>query len=68
MDLLILVGVISFFGLALISTVAHRNTPPAAKIILVRADQLAEPQGDRGSAGFGIFLLLAVVLGALFFL
>lgn len=66
MDLLILIGITAFFGLAAISTIAQRNAAPPAQVFFVRADQLREREG--GDAGFGIFLLIAVIVGAICFL
>jgi hypothetical protein len=68
MDLLILIGITAFFGLAALSMIGQRNASQAAQLIVVRADQLKEREGDHGSAGFGIFLLFAVIAGAVFFL
>jgi hypothetical protein len=68
MDLLIIIGITAFFGMAALSMVAHRNSPSPAQVILVRADQLKERDGDYGDAGLGIFLLIAVIVGAIWFL
>jgi hypothetical protein len=68
MDLIILIGITAFFGLAALSTIAHRNTPPQAQVFVLRADQLREREIERGDAGFGIFLLVVVVIAAIWFL
>lgn len=68
MDLLILIGISAFFGLAALSMIGQRNAPQAAQFILVRAEQLKERDGDAGSAGLGIFLLLAVIAAAVWLL
>lgn len=68
MDLVILIGITTFFGLAALSTIAHRNAPPVAQVFLVRADQLRERDANQGEAGLGIFLLLAVIAGAIWLL
>lgn len=67
MDLVIIVGMVSFFGLAVLSAVAQRSAPPPAPIIIVRAEPLLERDGEHG-AGIGLLLLLAVVIGAALFL
>lgn len=69
MDLLIVIGIAIFFGIAAISTIAHRNQTPAPQVILVRADQLKDArEAERGDAGLGIFLLVAVIAAAVWLL
>lgn len=69
MDLVIIIGIAIFFGIAAISTIAHRNQPPAPQVILVRADQLREArESERSDAGVGIFLLLGVIIVAVWLL
>jgi hypothetical protein len=68
MDLLILIGITVFFGLAALSMISQRNTPQPTQVILLRADQLKERDGERGSSGFGIFLLFAVIAAAVWLL
>jgi len=63
MELVIMIGIVSFFGIAAISTVAHRNTPPTTPILVVRAEQVKD--AESGDAGFGIFLLIAVIIAAI---
>lgn len=67
MDLAILIGIAVFFGVAALSTVAQRNGPPAAPVIVVRAEQVKE-RGEQDDAGFGIFLLFAVIVAAVYLL
>jgi hypothetical protein len=67
MDLAILIGIAVFFGVAALSTVAQRNGPPVAPVIVVRAEQVKE-RGEHGDAGFGIFLLFAVIVAAVYLL
>jgi hypothetical protein len=68
MDLAILIGIAVFFGVAALSTVAQRNAPPAAPVIVVRAEQIKERAGEQGDAGFGIFLLFLVIVAAVYLL
>jgi hypothetical protein len=68
MDLAILIGIAVFFGVAALSTVAQRNAPPAAPVIVVRAEQFKERGGEQGDAGFGIFLLFIVIVAAVYLL
>ena len=69
MDLLIVIGIAIFFGIAALSTIAHRNQAPSAQVLLVRADQLKEArEADHGDAGLGIFLLIAVIAAAVWLL
>jgi hypothetical protein len=69
MDLVIIVGIVCFFGVAMLSTIAHRNNPPASQVILVRSEQLKElRESEHSEAGLGIFLLVAVIAGAIWLL
>lgn len=68
MDLLIIIGITAFFGMAALSMIAQRNAPTPAQVILIRADQLKERDAERGDAGFGIFLLISVIGAAIWFL
>jgi hypothetical protein len=67
MDLILIIGITVFFGMAALSAAAQRNAPPAAQVIVVRADQIREREGDS-DMGFGILLLLAVIFGAIWLL
>jgi hypothetical protein len=66
MDLGIVIAITVFFGIAALSTIAHRNAPPSTQVVLVRAEQLKE--AERGEAGLGIFLLIAAIVAAILFL
>ncbi len=68
MDLLIIAAITCFFGFVALSMIGSRNAPPSARVVVLRADQLSELDGERGSAGFGIFLLFAVIIAAIWLL
>lgn len=68
MDLLIVGAITVFFGIAALSTIAQRNAPPAQPVLIVRADQLRERDGDGGDAGLGILLLFVAIVAAVWLL
>jgi hypothetical protein len=68
MDLAIIMGITIFFGIAALSTIAQRNGPPVAPVIVVRAEQIRDRSGEQSDGGFGIFLLFAAIVAAVYLL
>jgi hypothetical protein len=68
MDLAILIGITIFFGIAALSTLAQRNAPPMSPVIVVRGEHARDKELDQSDAGFGIFLLIIVIVAAIWML
>jgi hypothetical protein len=59
MELVVMFGIVCFFGAVILSTVAQRGSAPQAPVIFVRAEPLERlPASD---AGLSLIILLLVI-------
>ncbi len=62
MEPIVMIGMIVLVGGVILSTIAQRNAPPPAPVIVVRAEPLERvPAGD---SGLSLVILLAVIAAA----
>jgi hypothetical protein len=66
MELIVMIGIVFFFGAVILSTVAQRSGPPAPPVFVVRADSLE--RGPASESGLSIFVLLLVIAAAIWLL
>ena len=63
MELVVMFGIVFFFGAVALSMVAQRNSPPQAPILVVRAESL--DKAASSDTGFSFVVLLFVIAAAL---
>jgi hypothetical protein len=59
MELVVMIGIVFFFGAVILSTVAQRGGAPPAPIFFVRAEPLERLPGS--DAGISLVMLLLVI-------
>jgi hypothetical protein len=64
MELFIMIGIMVFFGVVALSTVAQR-APQPPQVVYIRAEQLDALRAPRGEGGVALVLFCLVVLGAI---
>ena len=63
MELVVMIGIVFFFGAVILSTVAQRGGAPPAPVIFIRAEPLERlPASDAGPSLIVLLLVIAVAV------
>lgn len=63
MEIIVMIGVVFFFGAVALSTIAQRQSPPPAPVFVVRAEPFEKlPASD---AGMSLIVLILVISAAI---
>lgn len=63
MELVVMIGIVFFFGAVILSTVAQRGGAPPAPVVFIRAEPLERlPASDAGPSLIVLLLVIAVAV------